>query len=67
MYGSQKLISVGDLGDNLLRSRPGHLSELIDSMCMTQLVSEPTHYTRHSESLIDQYKYQGLVKVPCGS
>jgi hypothetical protein len=52
IYGTDKLIIVGDLNDDLLHP-PCHLSDVIDTLNMFQLVEEPTHFTSHSESLLE--------------
>jgi hypothetical protein len=53
IYGQQKIVLVGDFNQNLLNPKPCHLSNLIEALNMHQLVSEPTHFTSHSESLLD--------------
>ncbi len=52
IHGTHRLIIVGDLNDNLLR-QPCHLSEVIDSLNMVQLVTDPTRYTPQSQTLLD--------------
>ena len=52
-FGSQNIIIMGDFNENLLNHNVHHLSDLIDSFNLSQLITEPTRITLNSETLLD--------------
>lgn len=68
------VILLGDFNINLLDSRDGKVNKLnvfTSCLSLTQLVSTPTHYTDHSQTLIDvictDLKSRNIVVEPVGS
>ena len=48
------IIIMGDLNYNMLDAQRGHkINSLCQQLSLSQLITEPTHFTEHSSSLID--------------
>ena len=52
-YGSQSIVILGDLNEDLLNPRLHHLQDIIDTFALEQQISEPTRTTEHSATLLD--------------
>ncbi len=50
---NDNIIITGDFNINVLGHQPSKIENLILSYNFTQLITEPTHFTEHSNSLID--------------
>jgi exonuclease III len=50
---SDKLVVIGDLNVNLLLNTRSHLSDIIDTKNLRNIITEPTRVTRTTSTLID--------------
>lgn len=54
-YGSQHVIVIGDLNEDLLKPSNHHLVDIIDTFAFEQLITDPTRITEHSATLLDPF------------
>lgn len=47
------IIITGDFNDNLNNLRTSKINDIIKDLGMTQLITDPTHFTENSETLLD--------------
>jgi L-rhamnose mutarotase len=55
VYGSNNIILMGDINEDLLNPNLRHLSNIISMFAMNQLVTEATRITETSQTLLDPF------------
>ena len=57
------IIITGDFNSNMLSNNSGKLQNLIQSYGYTQMISEPTHFTEASSSLLDLFIVRNTTNI----